>query len=174
VGWLSRGDLFTRRGHAGPPYETPEAQCIGRHRFEYAIYIYQGTLETARVWEMADTFCAPPMGVCLTSLGKGDLPQEACFLEIEPSELVLSAIKWAEDGTGLIVRLYNPIHRNLFGMVTSFWPLSHAELASLDEQPQATLPLLSPHAIQLTVRSGEIKTVRLQFAHTPFGHEVHR
>ena len=37
VGWLSRGDLRERRGHAGPELETPTAQCIGPQRFRYCV-----------------------------------------------------------------------------------------------------------------------------------------
>lgn len=36
TGWLSRGDLATRKGLAGPPIETPEGQCLGPHCMEYA------------------------------------------------------------------------------------------------------------------------------------------
>ena len=37
VGWLSRGDLPERRGHAGPALETPSAQCQGPQRFRYCL-----------------------------------------------------------------------------------------------------------------------------------------
>ncbi|HBE28879.1 MAG TPA: hypothetical protein DDW25_08325, partial [Ktedonobacter sp.] len=36
VEWLSRGDLSTRRGHAGPMEYTPEGQCLGHQEFDYA------------------------------------------------------------------------------------------------------------------------------------------
>lgn len=47
VGWLSRDDLKSRRGHAGPALETPGAQCIGVHRFEYAIIPHSSTWQTS-------------------------------------------------------------------------------------------------------------------------------
>lgn len=37
VGDLSRRDLRTRGGGAGPGYKTPEAQCLGRQEFEYGL-----------------------------------------------------------------------------------------------------------------------------------------
>ena len=37
VGYLSRGDLKTRPGWAGPGSATPEAQMIGKHTYEYAV-----------------------------------------------------------------------------------------------------------------------------------------
>src|SRR5262249_12903058 len=45
VEWLSRDDLATRRGHAGPPLHTPEAQGLGTHVFEYALVPHPGTWE---------------------------------------------------------------------------------------------------------------------------------
>lgn len=40
VGWLSRDDLITRRGHAGPGFETPEAQGLGKHRVSFSILLH--------------------------------------------------------------------------------------------------------------------------------------
>lgn len=37
VGYLSRGNLKSRPGFAGPGYATPDAQMIGEHTFEYAV-----------------------------------------------------------------------------------------------------------------------------------------
>lgn len=42
VGWLSREDLPMRPGHAGPGVETPEGQCLGQHRLEYALAVTGG------------------------------------------------------------------------------------------------------------------------------------
>ncbi len=36
VGWLSRRDMKSRKGGAGPSYEIPNAQGIGKHTFEYS------------------------------------------------------------------------------------------------------------------------------------------
>ncbi|HEX2185822.1 MAG TPA: hypothetical protein VHN78_09995, partial [Chloroflexota bacterium] len=47
VGWLSRDDLATRPGHAGPPLPTPDAQCLGSHQWELALLPFgPGELET--------------------------------------------------------------------------------------------------------------------------------
>ena len=37
VGWLSRGDMRERKGHAGPALETPSAQCPGPQHFRYCV-----------------------------------------------------------------------------------------------------------------------------------------
>ena len=163
VGWLSRDDLSTRKGHAGPPYETPEAQCLGRHRFELALYTYQGTWEEARVWEAAHAFRSPMIGARV-ELGKGNLPIETSLLAIEPAGLVLSALKVAKQGDGIIVRVYNPTSRFLSGTIRGLWKVIQAELVGLDEKPQGTLSVTPPSTVPVAVRSGEIKTVKLTVA----------
>ena len=42
VGWLSRGDLTTRNGHAGPMLATPGGQGLGMQTAHYAILPHAG------------------------------------------------------------------------------------------------------------------------------------
>lgn len=158
VGWLSRGDLSTRRGHAGPPYATPEAQCPGRHRFEFALLPYRGTWEEAQIWKEAHGFCAPPIGQELLGHEGGELPAAVSFLQVEG--LPLSAVKPAEEGEGIVVRLYNPTDRPLQGQISSFCPLRRMTLVGLDERAKAPLPH-SLRSARLTVPPGAIITVKL-------------
>lgn len=163
VGWLSRDDLSTRLGHAGPPYETPDAQCLGRHRFEFGIYTYTGTWEEARVWKAAHAFSSPPIGVRLTKLGKGTLPKEGSILSIEPADLVLSGVKQAEDKRGIIVRLYNPTKCPLSGTIKPLWKITRAEIVSLAETYREEIPI-EPYGLPLTLKSGKIETAKLVLA----------
>lgn len=39
VGWLSRDDLRTRGGGAGPRMPTPDAQCLGSHSYRYQLHL---------------------------------------------------------------------------------------------------------------------------------------
>jgi 2-O-(6-phospho-alpha-D-mannosyl)-D-glycerate hydrolase len=60
VGWLSRSDLATRRGAAGPEVETPGAQEQGTHRFEFAVTTYRGGYLEADLPGRAATYAFPP------------------------------------------------------------------------------------------------------------------
>lgn len=161
VGWLSRDGLITRRGHAGPAYETPEAQCLGRHRFEFALYTYQGTWEHAQVLQSAHAFCAPFLGVQLTGPGEAGVPAEASLLNVEGPGLLLSAIKRAEEENAIIVRVCNPLDRPVRGKITALWKVTRAECVRLDETPIRPLDLHSPDTVAIVVRGGEIATVKL-------------
>jgi alpha-mannosidase len=60
VGWLSRSDLATRDGGAGPEFETPGAQEIGSHTFQFAMTTYRGGYLAAEVMSQIATYtCAP-------------------------------------------------------------------------------------------------------------------
>ncbi|MBI2626581.1 MAG: hypothetical protein HYW69_03250, partial [Candidatus Nealsonbacteria bacterium] len=53
VGWLSRDDFSTRRGHAGPQMATPEAQCQGLQEFRYSLFLHGGDWQKNRIWQEA-------------------------------------------------------------------------------------------------------------------------
>ncbi len=104
VGWLSRGDLPNRDGHAGPAVPTPEAQCPGEHIFHYALVPHPGNYLTAQ--REAHAFNSPLRAVCTDPHG-GPLPSRASFLEVSPAAVVVSALKSPETGEGMILRIYN-------------------------------------------------------------------
>jgi 2-O-(6-phospho-alpha-D-mannosyl)-D-glycerate hydrolase len=60
VGWLSRSDLATRRGGAGPELETPGAQEIGQHRFEFAVATFAGSYLDGDLLQRVEGYTSPP------------------------------------------------------------------------------------------------------------------
>ncbi|MFN3432480.1 MAG: glycosyl hydrolase-related protein, partial [Candidatus Sericytochromatia bacterium] len=101
VGWLSRDDLRTRGGGAGPRFPTPEAQCQGAHTFRYALAPYRGSW--TEVQPLAHAFSAP----ALAWEAEG-LPFFGASVALGDSRLVLSALKKADGADQLVVRVYNP------------------------------------------------------------------
>lgn len=55
IGWLSRRDMKSRKGGAGPSYETPDAQGIGKHSFDYSIKINTNEIDLNRSLINVDT-----------------------------------------------------------------------------------------------------------------------
>jgi alpha-mannosidase len=60
VGWLSRSDLASRDGGAGPEFETPGAQEQGMHAFQFAMTTYRGGYLEAEVMSQIATYTSPP------------------------------------------------------------------------------------------------------------------
>ena len=131
VGWLSRDDFRTRRGHAGPMIATPEAQCPGRHVLEYALVPHAGTW--SGIFPLAHAF-ATPLRAEPAAVQAGPLPLEQSFVEVAPSSLVVSAIKLPERGAGLIVRCWNTAETPVEGRVRLCWPFARATRVNLNEE----------------------------------------
>jgi len=117
VGWLSRGDLLTRRSNAGPSIPTPQAQCQGEHVFQYALVPHMGTWIQAKTYQEAHRHNVP-LRAKTTDIHKGKLPLKMSFLSIEPDNLVITAIKKAESRNALIVRFYNITEETVQGKVS--------------------------------------------------------
>ncbi len=60
IGQLSKTDLKTRQGPAGPPVPTPGAQSMGKNTFEYSLVPHTGTYQSARTYQLAHQFVASP------------------------------------------------------------------------------------------------------------------
>jgi alpha-mannosidase len=107
VGWLSRDDMTTRQGHAGPGIATPGAQMQGEYYFHYALMPHRGDWLKAGAQQQAHAFNHPLTGLAAAS-HEGDLPSKESFMKLLPRSVALSTIKRSEDGQAVIIRLWNP------------------------------------------------------------------
>jgi mannosylglycerate hydrolase len=160
VEWLSRSDLTTRRGHAGPMELTPEAQCLGHHEFDYALVPHSGDWESeeALVLREAQAFNTP-IRVLVSEQHEGQLPSRSTLVEVEPRALVVSAIKQSETGQGVIVRIYNPLSHAVEATIQPGFACTQAFVTNLNEEPTG-----HPQGVPLHIglRSGEIVTALFQ------------
>ncbi len=104
VGWLSRDDLSTRDGHAGPQKPIPEAQMPGTWTFTYALVPHAGDWREAQ--PLAESFAIPLRAVTAPCY-RGDLPPNGYILACTPPEFQITAIKTCEDGQGWLARGVN-------------------------------------------------------------------
>jgi len=162
VGFLSRGDLLTRKNYAGSPIPTPEAQCKGKHIFKYAILPHSGTWQEAKVYQSAHGFNVPLQAV-QTDSHPGTLSTRNSFLTITPGNLVLSAIKQAEDGTGIIIRFYNTTEEPVSGTLEFFRPLKKGWKTNLNEEESEELKIIEDRKVTLPVKSFEVITMKISF-----------
>jgi mannosylglycerate hydrolase len=102
VGFLSRGDLPERRGHAGPELATPSAQCIGTREYRYTVVPLDDQTDLTRAARSVREWLSPPFVV----LGDGRSRSFVSFVEAA-TPLVLTALRAGPDGA-LVVRLANP------------------------------------------------------------------
>ena len=185
VGWLSGGQLLTRRRRAGLPLSTPGAQCPGSHIFEYAILPHEGNWEMA--FQTAYNYNAPLQalradmgeGMVVSELQlvqenmelirrhelpwdrSGILPDRKSLVAIEPSAFILSALKRSEGGEGLIVRGYNITDEPLEVTLRFGFPVQTAYRVRLNEERLEELELSPGGEVLLSVGKHEVVTVEV-------------
>lgn len=157
VGWLSRGDLLTRKGHAGPFYAAPGAQCQGRHRFHYAILPHDG-LDEAGLARAAQEFTAPPAAYAVPRVRGGRGPA-ASFLSLTGDGLILSSVKKAASHDLLVVRIYNPNDHAAQGFLRVEGLAGRVRLLNLAEEEQGELPVEEDGRVRIVLRAKGILTV---------------
>jgi mannosylglycerate hydrolase len=123
VGWLARSDLATRHVTAGPRILTPDAQGMGERTCEYALALRRGADDAELVRATEDYRFA-----AADAPGRVNL---AGALEVSGRHFACSALKGAEDGDGVILRLYNPGRRK--GFVAIGGEIGSVERCRLDE-----------------------------------------
>ncbi|MEX1274321.1 MAG: glycoside hydrolase family 38 C-terminal domain-containing protein [Bacteroidota bacterium] len=162
VGLLAADDLITRPGgKSGWHNETPEAQCPGAHTFRYALLPHRPEEFESMdlINRESEKFHLPlfpvrrknPMG----------LPISGSFVSVEPPQLVLSAIKEAENGKGTILRVYNSAGKAVEGTFRFTRPFADAWMARLDEEKLERVKPLDGQTIRVNVPPFGISTVRV-------------
>jgi hypothetical protein len=159
VGWLSRGDLACRQGHAGPALATPEAQCLGRHTFEYALIPHQGDWQA--VCREADAFRAP-LRAMATGTHAGSLPLAASILEVDPPVFHLTAIKQFKNGLGpsLVVRGVNLSEKSVSVRLRPWRAFEQVTRANLNEDFVEPLVFEPDGSVVVPAAPWEVVTVR--------------
>lgn len=153
VGDLSRHDLRTRKGPAGPGNATPAAQCPGR--LEAELSLFPGL----------DPAAARDAETGLRAVAAGPDPLFPCdrpMLALEPAELLVSALKPAEDGDGIILRVLNPTAEARDARIRFQLPFSDARSVRLDESPHGRAPTRDGDALGLRVPAHGLASVRIR------------
>jgi hypothetical protein len=126
VGWLSRVDLRTRPGPAGPALRTPGAQCLGS--IDASLSLLPG-LKPAAARDAQ-------IGLCAVAAGPDPLVAPGVdLIRVEPDALLLSALKPPEAGEGVLIRLLNPTEETIQARVHLGFPISEVTSVRLDETP---------------------------------------
>ena len=87
-----------------PKWPDPDAD-MGHHHFHFALYPHAGTWQQALTvrhgWEYNY-----PLTALVTTSHPGPLPARHSFVSVSPDNVVLTAVKKAEDTNSLIFRVY--------------------------------------------------------------------
>lgn len=138
-------------------HPDPEADR-GMHSFTYSLMPHSGDWREAQVTQRAYELNAPVRA----SSTHTKLSGSGSFLEVDSEHVIVETIKVAQNGDGLIVRLYE-CHNQRGKLQLRFGrPVASAELANMLEETLGAAEV-QDGAVVLNVRPFEVKTVRVRF-----------
>lgn len=142
--------------------DQPGSQCLAPQEFRYALMPHDGDWESAGVATEAHAFLLPLRVGQAGRSPAGSLPRAISFFALEPGVLQLSAVKRAEDGKRLVIRLWNPTDRLIDASVRCFRPPRTAHSLTLAEEQGARLPVRKG-CVRFTAGAKRIVTLGLKF-----------
>ena len=103
--WIRRGGERAAADAAALAEVARSRGGQGHHHFHYALYPHAGTWKDALTVRHGYEYNYPLTAV-VTTAHAGSLPAEHSFASVAPENVVLTAVKKAEDANGLIFRVY--------------------------------------------------------------------
>lgn len=119
-----------------PKYPNPQAD-MGEHSFTYALLPHAGDFRSATV-QAAQALNQPMMALQLDRQA-GALPEEFSFVHADRENVMIETLKQAEDGDGLILRLYEAYNRRCEVTLKFGRQFQAIWLSDLMEHPQQKL-----------------------------------
>lgn len=163
-GYDSIGNVLRLSLLRSPTWPDPNADR-GRQRFTYSLYPHAGTWKQAMTVRRGYEFNFPLNAMQLES-HEGKRPAEHSFVSVSDPNVVLTAMKKAEDANALIFRFYE--WAGTSGTVQIGVPpgATSATMTNLMEEPEgAALPVTANH-VSVPVHPYEIVTVRVDYPHS--------
>jgi len=143
---------------AGEPHLGYTDQCD--HEFTYAFYPHEGDAVEGGVIEEAYALNVP-LTVTPVTPHAGSAPRSVSWVSLDTPNVVIEAVKQAEDGNDVIVRLYEAGGTSADALLTLNFPVDSIFEADLMENVIGDLAV-ADGAVRLPFTPFEIKTLRIK------------
>jgi alpha-mannosidase len=143
-------------------WPDPEAD-MGSQHFRYALFPHEGTWKDAMTVRHGYEYNYPLTAV-VTTAHAGSLPASHSFASVTPDDVVLTAVKKAEDANGLIFRVYEWAGKD--STVEFHVPpgATGATVTNMQETPEGSPLPLTGDVVKAPIKPYEILTVRVDYA----------
>jgi alpha-mannosidase len=146
----------------GPGIPDPAAD-YGEHHFTYSLFAHAGGWDErtqAAAYELND----PPFACLVPGKPneKGLVMDWPSFVSVMPSNVIIETVKMAEDGEGIILRLYESQRKLCQTQLHFPFKVSGAWLTDLLEHEQDRLTW-QDHSVTLDLKPYQIATLRVRF-----------
>jgi alpha-mannosidase len=142
-------------------WPDPDAD-MGHHHFHYALYPHAGTWKDALTVRHGYEYNYPLTAV-VTTAHAGSLPAEHSFASVEPENVVLTAVKKAEDANALIFRVYEWAGKE--STVEFHVPAgaTGATVTNMMETPEGAPLRVEGDVVKAPIHPYEILTIRVDY-----------
>ncbi len=160
-GYDAAGNVLRLTLLRSPTWPDPDADQ-GHQHFHYAIYPHAGTWKDALTvrhgWEYDY-----PLQAVVTTAHPGSLPPENSFASVSPENVVLSAVKKAEDANSLILRAYEWAGKETTAEFHVPPGATSATVTNLMEQPEGDPLPIADNVVKVPIHPYEILTIRVDY-----------
>jgi alpha-mannosidase len=144
-----------------PKWPDPDAD-MGHHHFHYALYPHAGTWKDAMTVRHGFEYNYPLTAV-VTTAHAGTLPASHSFASVTPENVVLTAVKKAEDAKGLIFRVYEWAGKDATVELHVPAGATGATVTNMMETPEGSPLPVTGDVVKAPIHPYEILTVRVDY-----------
>ncbi len=149
--------VLSADGVSGPLVPTPNAQELGEHTYRYSVYPHGGDWRKAQIHRRGFETSQP---LSSFQLDRRPLAEEYRGMTLEPDNLVLSALKKAEDDDALIIRFFETCGKSCTAKLNLPDQVGSVKSTNLLEQEEEPL-VIRRGCVEKKVAPFEIVTLKL-------------
>jgi alpha-mannosidase len=157
-------DILSSDGVAGPAIPVTDASEIKKFDFNYSLYLHKGSWKEAKSYKHGHEFNSDLIAIQISN--KEVYRAENSFLRADPDNIIVCAIKKAENDDGIIVRFYETIGQKTEASLTLFRTPEEVKVVNLLEEEDEEFNKevkIRKNKIKLNVKPFEIVTLKVKF-----------
>ncbi len=159
-GYDIKGNVMRISLLRSPQWPDPTADR-GNHTILYSLYPHSGTWRDAETVHRGYELNYPLISV-LTEPHNGTLPTSHSFIQIAPSNLILTAVKKSEDSKGWIFQWYDAEARDVVATITLPMKPKRVFLSNFLEEELKPVKF-EGKTIKINTNRSEVKTLKVIF-----------
>ena len=160
-GYDAVGNLLRLTLLRSPKWPDPDAD-MGHHHFHYALYPHAGTWKDALTVRHGYEYSYPLTAV-VTTAHAGALSASHSFASVGPENVVLTAVKKAEDAKGLIFRVYEWAGKDSVAEFHVPAGATGATVTNMQETPEGAALAVTGDVVKAPIHPYEILTIRVDY-----------
>lgn len=143
------------------PTDPDSIADLGHHEFRFALFPHLETWQRVNAVRRGAEFNTPTIAV-ISSQHNGTLPPSFSFFSVGPENVVVTALKKADDSEHVVVRFYDAFGART--VVRLAWFRNVQAVEEIDLMEWSSTPMkLKGRILEVDLAPHEIKTLRLRF-----------